>query len=196
MIKFLVLLSLLSSAAPCIAQVEDPFRAQRETIDLPLPEPSWDPQEKRQELRELVSDGHGLTIRMLIKDLEANRSAAAILEDHVTVNRKALPYLFDALPAASMKSPPVTGDVILHPPRIQIALVILRVIERNHRFPEATQAWMESAKSGILFSTMGKPEDLEKFTLLQQWWNHNRSAILQDRVEQATWLPVTKQPNE
>jgi len=68
--------------------------------------------------------------------------------------------------------------------------ILLTSIRRSDAFPKETILWARNARDML---TSGLPVLQGKvFKQTQEWWSHNREAILAHKYENATWLPAEK----
>jgi hypothetical protein len=74
------------------------------------------------------------------------------------------------------------GDVIILPTRDRAARLILFCIVESPEFPAKTQGWVRSL------------DGRDEWTAANQWWIHNKEAVLAKRYQDATWLPPAPTP--
>ncbi len=74
------------------------------------------------------------------------------------------------------------GDVGVLTPRLWSVSTILLCIAKSSEFPAKTQAWARS-RHGNWDNT---------WSAVDQWWTHNKDAVLAKRYSEATWLPPQK----
>ncbi len=73
------------------------------------------------------------------------------------------------------------GDVVVPTPRMWAASLILRCIAKSPEFPAKTRAWAHG--------THVKEDD---WSVAEQWWTHNKDAVMAKHYSEATWLPPQK----
>lgn len=72
--------------------------------------------------------------------------------------------------------------------REEVNLVVLGIIERSNRFPTETKRWASIVRK--MLAVQGYKYAASVYSQSQDWLYHNRIAILEERYEQATWLPA------
>lgn len=136
----------------------------------------------------LVSINHVETIQRLIAEMHQTNSMNALCE---AATEEALPYLFPELDIASAEiREPYTEGGELHmfvSNRRLFAKTILGIIASRAVFPDETRQWAKG-----MYRFMRNPQEEAQVEYLKLWWKNNKTAILEKRYADATWVPRYK----
>ena len=135
-----------------------------------------------------LGDETGIKLVMEAYDRSSGGGGNAIKDALNAGNLSLLPYVMEEVDHGSKEWVP-TGTDFSPLPSLQFmaAEMIIEAIIRSEKFTPETRAWAEQARRrlGWLYR---EHYDLI-YDQLKEWWAHNKTAILAQKYDQATWLP-------
>jgi hypothetical protein len=126
------------------------------------------------------------TVLHVIKQFEnGDLDSLQILQ--ANLNRQNLKYLIPLIYQGS-STPRDVGFGLMQSPKRQAIGLFLDNIGLWNGFNGPSINWA----MGMKFSMQKIGDDPHIMWLFQQWWEHNREAVLSDRFSEATWVPLYK----
>jgi hypothetical protein len=122
------------------------------------------------------------TIRDLVNQYNQSPFSREPMALGNAANSEIIQYVASDLSFRKWTAPQAEGDVAVDPPRIWAARLILLCIAKSPEFPAKTQAWAHGMH--------GKDDDW--WLAAEQWWTHNKDAVMAKHYSEATWLPPQK----
>lgn len=138
----------------------------------------------------LARVGHEDTLKMLAEEL---KDPSRFRPDIMYAPENAIPYLMPLVYTGSLEDPNLKnpGCIVANPVRQTAMSTVMGNIRRSNKFPVATREWAERMRystSYLVGMTRNYQTD-EYRDLITSWWEHNQTAIVEKRYEDATWLP-------
>jgi hypothetical protein len=135
--------------------------------------------------RALLSINDPVTIQALVKRYQENDDVYAYRYLDSSGNEAIISYLISdaAVPTTKMATS-LTGMKI--PARAASSFLILHAVERSGQFGSGTRAWAKQT----LQKYLGNRWNLVDLSAEEEeWWTHNKDAILAGQYGRASWLP-------
>jgi len=118
------------------------------------------------------------TIQKLVNQYHSDFSKGGDIL-YFSANSEIIPFVASDLSLPKDAGRKLVGDIYVPPTRVWAAQLILRCIANSPDFPAQIQSWARSS-SGF---------ENDDWSRVQQWWIHNKDAVLAKRYQDATWLP-------
>ena len=107
-------------------------------------------------------------------------------------NEEVIPRLAGDIDDGKTKIPALTnpnGDI-----KHTSTFIVLRLIGDSTAFPDETKAWAKNLRYlAARYLDFVFPQVVNQF---DEWWDHNRNAVVAKQYDQATWLPKEKLTQE
>ncbi len=153
-----------------------------------------DPKYLERSLRVLVA----LNDEETMKDVLRQYNDGTLIDDTILMMNLHPEQIKDLVPiiySGSDVPRKVIDSQILKSPRIYAVYSIVDFLTWGPVFPDETMRWA-SGLNGNIHNYENQKHDNQNephiMWLFQQWWEHNKTAILEERYADATWVPKYK----
>jgi hypothetical protein len=196
---------LLSAASISYGDAQsDLYHRLEDTISIHTGQPyldfSWmSPNDRTELIQYINANQNNLPDRQFIRPDEALfwLGDPTVVQEHVDSYRKAdggddiggppdvLPYLVDDLTHASSINH--IGVPWKHSLMDTSVINAYSIIAQWPAFPVATRAWAQRTRYN--FPIYGSGPTATANSMMREWWEHNKDAVLSRQYDKATWLP-------
>ncbi len=153
-----------------------------------------DPKYFDRSLRVLVA----LNDEETMKDVLRQYNDGTLIDDTILMMNLDAQKIKDLVPiiySGSDTPRKVWNSVILKSPRICGVNSILDLMRWSPQFDDKTNQWASRLRGNIINYDNLHQDNLDEahtMWLFQQWWEHNKAAMLEGRYSEAKWLPMYK----